>query len=90
MRLERDLSLAGGVEPVRDTLCGLAFSMNAVFAGKHPVKAPNARAIDLGREMLTRYQALVLAVAPSALEYRPDMSEQELRAWAASLINALS
>ncbi len=87
--MNRDLELAGKAEAVSDTICGLAFSMNAFFTDRHPVKPHNAAAIERGREIFQRYTSLVFAVAPSLIEYRADMTEAELRAWASSLVTAL-
>lgn len=90
MRLDRDLTLAGGAEAVVDNVNGLAFSMNALLGDRNTQKPRNAASMRAVREIAERYQSLVFAVAPAALTYRADMSEQELRAWAASFINALS
>lgn len=89
MSLERDLALAGKSDAVSDTICGLAFSMNTFFTDRHPVKPGNARAIDLGREIFQRYTSLVFAVAPSLIEYRENMTEEELRRWANALVSSL-
>lgn len=89
MSLDRDLKLAGAAERVFDTVLGLAFSMNTFFADRHPVKRPNAAAIEHAREIQQRYVSLVFAVAPSLIEYRDDMSEEELRRWANALISSL-
>lgn len=87
--MDRDIELAGKAAAVSDTVCGLAFSMNAVFAGHHPVKPHNTAAIDRGREIFQRYTSLVLTVAPSLIEYRENMSEEELRRWANALVSSL-
>lgn len=60
---------------------------NAMADGPH--KAKVKRLIGEAKEALTDYQTLVFAVYPAAMTYRPDMPEAELRAWAASLVEAL-
>lgn len=87
--MDRDLKLAGVADRVFDTVLGLAFSMNTFFADRHPVKRPNAAALEHAREIQQRYVSLVFAVAPSLIEYRENMSEEELRKWANALVSTL-
>lgn len=89
MSIDRDLKLAGASEAIFDNVLGLAFSMNTFFTDRHPVKSPNAANMERAREIQQRYVSLVFAVAPSLIEYREDMSEEELRRWANALILSL-
>ena len=86
----RDLDLAARAPAVSDVMQGLAASTNALYSASNALKAKNAACMSLAREISGRYVALVLAVAPAALEYREDMTEAELRAWAAELVRALA
>jgi len=54
------------------------------------VKARHAAAIDTVEEAVGRYEALVLGLMPATLEYRPDMTDAQLRAWAADLVEVLN
>ncbi len=88
MTMQRDLSLLPVAPDALDTVLGLANAMNSMMSKAGP-GAVNARRIAAVAEMVTRYQALVLALAPAAVMYRPDMGEAELRAWAADMMGAL-
>lgn len=87
--MDRDLQLAGQAEAIFDNVCGLAFSMNSFFVDRHPSKPRNAANIDRARELSKRYTSLVFTVAPSLIEYRENMSEEELRRWANALVSSL-
>lgn len=84
----RAFALAGQLREFHDHVCGNAHSTaNAMADGPH--KAKVKRLIGEAKEALTQHQALVFAVYPAALTYSPDMSETDLRAWAADLMAAL-
>jgi hypothetical protein len=84
----RAFALAGQLREFQDHVCGNAHSTaNAMADGPH--KAKVKRLIGEAREALTQHQALVFAVYPAAMTYRPDMPEAELREWAASLMASL-
>lgn len=85
--LDRDLWLVANADPIIDTVAGLANAMNSIL--KHQRRDVNAARVKAVQEMVGRYGNLVLAVTPSVLEYRENMTEEELRNWAASLMLAL-
>lgn len=89
MSLERDLKLVASAPAVFDNVAGLAGSMNALLGARHSRHPLNEASIKAAKEIGERYTSLVLAVAPSVLEYRENMSEEELRRWATSLILTL-
>lgn len=86
--LDRDLWLVANAEPIIDTVAGLANGMNSIL-GRNVRQDINAARVRAAQEIVGRYGSLVLAVTPSVLEYREDMTEEELRRWAQSLIVAL-
>lgn len=86
--LDRDLWLVANADPILDTVAGLANAMNSIMS-KHERKDVYAARVRAVQEMVGRYGNLVLAVTPSVLEYRENMTEEELRRWASSLMLAL-
>lgn len=87
--MKRDLELIALAPECWDTTAGLAHATNSVIGARHASHARNAARVRACGEMVGRYSALVLAVAPSVLEYRPTMTEAELRKWAFSLVAAV-
>lgn len=75
-------------------LAGMAPDLSDAFTkGRHgaPTKL-HATQFDEAylRETLAGFTGLVFAVYPAAMTYRPDMPEEELRAWAAGIMEALT
>ena len=88
MRTERAFLLAGRTTLVAESVCGAAHATaNAMVDTPHKIKVKGR--IDEAREILAHYQDLVFTVYPAAMEHRPEMTEAELRAWAARMVEAL-
>lgn len=83
--MTRDLWLVGQGDGPVATVIGLANAWAACLGDSARV----AR-IGLVREIVDRHASLTLTVAPALATYRPDMTEAELRAWAAGLVACLS
>ena len=86
---DRHLQLAGAAPDVMDVVAGLANATSAVLYKDPKVRAAHARKQAAAKEIASAYQTIVYALAGAALEYRPDMSEAQLRAWAAQVSEAL-
>lgn len=84
----RAFALAGQLREFHDHVCGNAHSTaNLMADGPH--KAKVKRLIGEAKEALAGFQELVFAVYPAAMTYSPDMTEAELREWAAGIVAAL-
>lgn len=87
MHIERAFLLAGRTALIADAVCGAAHATANVMV-QGPVRERTKGRIEEAREVLTHYQDLVFTVFPAAMEYRPDMPEAELRAWAERMVGA--
>lgn len=85
--IERDFWLVEHSERISDTVSGLAFTGLTTIAARG--RETLQTAIDRQKEITTRFVHYAANLQALGLEYRPDMTEGELRAWAASVHSAL-
>lgn len=85
----RAFELAGQGDAFRRLVLGSAHAAANAMA-ETGQKARVKGAIRDAQDMAEHYQALVFTVLPALMTYRADMSEPELRAWAASIAGAQS
>lgn len=73
----------------RDVTFGLANSMCALVGSKDRHVEARKTAIATMAEVADRYEALVVTLAGAVATYDPAMSEAQLRAWAAEMMEGL-
>lgn len=78
---QRDWHLIKVAPAVMNTVSGLAYATAVVLKGRD--MEANKRSIELAKEMVSRFVDSATNLQMLGFEYRPDMTEDELRAWAA-------
>lgn len=88
MKPERAFDLAGNAHRIAETVTGHAHAaVNCMADG--PVKNTAKARIGEVKAMCDEFARLTLGLLPFTLEYSEDMSEADLRAWAARVVEAL-
>lgn len=77
-------------EPAVDTLKGLAYATAVVMKDGGISKRRYDRATTALASVMASYNGLACSILPFFLEYRDNMTEPELRAWATRLNAAAS
>lgn len=88
MKTERAFELAGEAKRITETVTGHAHAaVNCMADG--PVKNTAKARIGMVKEMTGEFERLTFGLFPLTLEFRGDMPEAELRAWAMSVMEVL-
>lgn len=85
---ERDFFLVQHCDRIMDTVAGLAFSGSTLTSDER-TKEQQRGTINRAKEIAGRFMEYTLGLQPFALEYHPNMTEAEVRAWAAAVVLAL-
>lgn len=88
MKTDRAFLLAGRAAQIAESVSAAAHATANVMASG-PQQAKVKERIAEAREVLAHYQDLVFTVYPAAMEHRENMTEAELRTWAARMVEAL-
>lgn len=89
MTPDRAFYLAGEQAKATETVTGHAHAaVNCMASGSTKAKAKER--ISEVREMCAGFAGLTFGLMPFTLEYREDMTEAELRAWAKALVDTLN
>lgn len=84
-----DLDRLARLPMARDVTFGLANSMCALVGDKDKHAPTRKTAIAHMGEVADRYAALVVTLAGALATYDPAMTEVQLRAWAAEMMEGL-
>lgn len=87
-RAARDFWLAEHAPAIMDTVAGLAHATNEVLKG--PKRHANKAHVSLATELAERFATQTILLQTFMLDYRPAMTEPELRAWADGLKASLT
>lgn len=87
-RTDRDWWLIARAPEVMDTVAGLAFATVVVLKARTMPRDKDR--IELAKEMVGRFVDQATSLQMLGFEYRPDMSETELRAWAADAARVIT
>ena len=85
----RDFDLAVRGEKIMDTVAGLAYVASLDITRDHGRRARLRVATEDAKEIGRRFTHFMLTVVPLAMTYDPAMSEPALRAWAATISEAM-
>lgn len=88
-RADRDWKLIAAASTALDTTAGCANATITVLKPGRVEKARQYRAVEVVKEIVTRYVELATEVQMASFDYDPNMSEADMRAWAARLMGVV-
>lgn len=86
---DRDWKFIAAAPAALDTTAGCANATIAVLKQGQVEKARQQRAVSVIKEIVTRYVELATEVQMASFDYDPNMSEADMRAWAARLMGVV-